>query len=165
MLIKAYGINWNPDIIDWTKSSLIGEIQYPDTTPRKKYNINFWEAKGIYTLHSDFKTIYVGKAFKTSIGKRLCDHLSDRLAGRWDMLSWYSVSAPRFTQYDVSDPGVRQLTADTVVKTLEALAILVADPALNRKRESFRDAYEATQFTGASPKAIRAYLEEILKKL
>ena len=167
MLIKSYGSYWNPDIIDWKQSMLEGEVKELDsqTKKQKKYTINFWDAKGIYVLHSEFRAIYVGKAFKTSIGKRVSDHLVDRLAGRWDMFSWFSVSNPRFTQNDVSQPGQRQLRPDTIVDTLEALAILVADPALNRKRESLKDAYEAVQPESAKPKTIRAYLEEILGKL
>jgi hypothetical protein len=167
MLVKSYGSYWNPDIIDWKKSKLDGVVKDIDKKTNKsvKHTIDFWDAKGIYVLHSDFKAIYVGKAFKTSIGKRLCDHLSDRLAGRWDMFSWFSVSSPRFTQKDVSQPGQRQIKPDTIVDTLEALAILVADPALNRKRESLKDAYEALQPDGAQPKTIRAYLEDILGKL
>lgn len=166
MLVKCYGQFWNPDIIEWGgdgsgDGKLLGDIKREE----KKHEIDFWSAKGIYVLHSDFKSIYVGKAFKTSIGKRLRDHLADRMAGRWDMFSWYSVSRPRITQGDVSQPGQRQLTPDTIINTLEALAILVADPALNRKRESLKDAFEATQPSGAKPRAIRNYLQEILAKL
>ena len=166
MLVKCYGQLWNPDIIEWGGAGagagkLFGNIKYK----RAKRQINFWEAKGIYVLHSDYKSIYVGKAFSTSIGSRLRDHLTDRHAGRWDMFSWYSVSSPRFTQQDVSQPGQRQLKPQTVINTLEALAILIADPALNRRRETLKDAYEATQPDGAKPRTIRNYLQEILTKL
>jgi hypothetical protein len=161
MLIKSYGEHWNPDIILWGTGKLIGKVK----KGRNWFHIDFWEAKGIYVLHSDFKAIYVGKAFSTSIGKRLRDHLSDRLAGRWDMCSWYSVSGIRFTQRDVSEPGQRQVTPDTVISTLEALAILVADPALNRKRESLKDAHEAFQPNADSPRTIRNYLQDILNRL
>ena len=142
-----------------------GKLEGNIKKDNKTYLINFWEAKGIYVLHSDFRAIYVGKAFGTSIGKRLRDHLTDRLAGRWDMFSGYSVSSPRTTQLDVAQPGQRQVNPDTVVSTLEALAILVADPSLNRKRESLQDAFEAFQPDNANPRMIRSYLEEILEKL
>lgn len=124
MLIKSYGSFWNPDIIDWKKSHLHGEVKEEDSKTLKSvsHTIDFWHAKGIYVLHSDFKTIYVGKAFGTSIGKRVCDHLTDRLAGRWDMFSWFSVSSPRFTKKDVSQPGQRQLKPDTIVDTLDVEA-------------------------------------------
>jgi|LakMenEpi03Aug12_release.lakeMendotaPanAssembly.Ray.scaffolds.fasta_scaffold381458_2 hypothetical protein len=166
MLIKSYGQFWNPDIVDWGGGGagnglLTGRIK------RKKvwHEIDFWGAKGIYVLHSDFKSIYVGKAFGTSIGRRLRDHLSDRLAGRWDMFSWYSVSSPRITTKDVSQPGQRQLKPETITDTLEALAILVADPALNRRRETLKGAYEALQPDSAQPRTVRNYLQEIIGKL
>ena len=163
MLVKCYGQYWNPDVVNWSggiggDGFLHGDIR----RDRVKYKIDFWKARGIYVLYSDFKAVYVGKAYKTSIGKRLRDHLTDRMAGRWDMFSWYSVSSPRITQGDVSQPGQRQLTPETVIGTLEALAILIADPALNRKRESFTDAYEATQSGLVMPRTIRSYLQEIL---
>lgn len=166
MLVKCFGHFWNPDIIEWGgdgsgNGKLIGRIKREG----KAHQIDFWKAKGIYVLYSDFKPIYVGKAIKTSIGKRVRDHLTDRLAGRWDMFSWYSMSRPRITEADVSSPGQRQLKPETVINTLEALAILIADPALNRKRESLADAYEALQPNDAKPRTIRSYLQDILEKV
>ena len=70
MLIKSYGQFWNPDIVDWGKKGagnegkLLGKIKAESVAYGNKHEINFWEAKGIYVLHSDFKAIYVGKAFK-----------------------------------------------------------------------------------------------------
>ena len=164
-LIKCYGEFWNPDMVDWgkrgagNKGKLIGQIK-----PSNKH-IDFWEARGIYVLHENFKAIYVGQAFSTQIGKRLRDHLSDRIAGRWDMFSWYSTSAVRTTTRDVSKPGQRQIRPETIVDTMEALAILVADPALNRKREALPNAFEAEQVSSPTPQTIRHYLHEILNKL
>lgn len=165
MLIKSYGINWNPFVIDWVPSGTVqmtGEVRKEDGTI---VPINFYNAKGIYVLQNEFKPIYAGKAFGTPLGQRLRDHLSDRLAGRWDMFSWYSVSSPRFTQKDVSQPGGRHMEPERIVEALEALAILIADPPLNRKRESLKDAYEATQPENIKPRTIRAYLEDIISKL
>lgn len=167
MLIKAYGTYWNPDIIDWgsvgagNAGQLIGVVK-KDKTP---HEINFWKSKGIYVLHADFKTVYVGKSFKTCIGKRLRDHLADRFAGRWDMFSWYGISNPRFTEGDVSVPGDRKIGPNEIICGLEALAILIADPSLNRKRESLSKAYFAEQPKDAKPKTIRGYLEELLARV
>jgi hypothetical protein len=167
MLIKAYGTFWNPDIVDWggkgagNGGKLVGVVKKDKT--RKE--IDFWRSKGIYVLHADFKTVYVGKAFKTCIGKRLRDHLTDRFAGRWDMFSWYGISNPRFTGKDVSDPGDRSIGPNEIICGLEALAILIADPALNRKRESLSTAYYAEQPKDAKPRTIRSYLEELLARV
>ena len=78
------------------------------------------------------------------------------------MFSWFSVSGVRTTSFDVSAPGQRQIQPKEMIDTLEALGILIGDPALNRKRESFTGALEATQPEKALPKTIRNYLEELL---
>ena len=167
MLIKAYGTFWNPDIVDWgkrgpgNKGQLLGCVTKDDGY---SYEIDFWDAQGIYVLLSEFRAIYVGQS-GNSMGKRLRDHLTDRFAGRWDMFSWFSVSGVRTTTFDVSAPGQRQFGPKVMIDTLEALGILIADPALNRKRESLKGALEAVQPENALPKTIRSYLEELLDKV
>lgn len=165
MLIKAYGQFWNPDIVDWgsqgrgKQGHLWGKTKKDGNTSR----IDYWNSRGVYILHAEFKTIYVGQAFDTKLGPRLRTHLTDRFMGRWDMFSWFSVSAPRFTQKDVSDgESQRQIATSSLVDTLEAFGILIADPALNRKRERFTGAYEAVQTKAKSIKTVRSYLEKIL---
>lgn len=168
MLIKAYGSFWNPEIIDWGSpgpgkgGKLEGSVRFDDGTRK---DIDFWDARGIYVLHRDFQSIYVGKAFGTNIGRRLRDHLTDRLAGRWDMFSWYSVSAPRKIEGGVTKPGKRQIAPDTYIDTFEALAILISDPPLNRKRESLKGAFEVAQKEQPHPRTLRSYLEEILENV
>ena len=64
MLIRAYAQLWNPDTVDWgkqgpgNKGQLLGKVQRKGKT----HKVNFWDAKGIYVLHADFKAVYVGKA-------------------------------------------------------------------------------------------------------
>jgi hypothetical protein len=167
MLIRAYGQFWNPDIVEWGKTGkgnkgrLLGKARINGTS----YEVDFWDSQGVYVLHADFKAVYVGKADSQRLGPRLRDHLSDRFAGRWDMFSWFSQSTVAVTYGGVRKPGRRSVTAGTVNNTLEALLILVTDPALNRKREKLPDAIEVEQKKGQKPKAIRTYLEEILKKV
>lgn len=166
MLIKAYGTFWNPDIVDWgskgagNKGELLGWV----TKGGCRYLIDFWDAQGIYVLLSEFRAIYVGKS-GNSMGMRLRNHLTDRFAGRWDMFSWFSVSGVRTTSFDVSKPGQRQVGPNVMIDTLEALGILIADPSLNRKRESLEGAFEAVQPDNALPKTIRSYLEDLLEKV
>ncbi len=166
MLIKAYGLYWNPEIVNWGSRGAgnAGDLNGKIKTDTGHSIIDFWGAKGIYVLHHEFRPIYVGKAFGTLMGPRLRAHLTDRLAGRWDMFSWFSISAPRITKGDVSQPGRRTHAPETVTNTLEALAILIADPALNRKRESLDGAYEAEQHGQPNPRSIRSYLEDILAR-
>jgi hypothetical protein len=167
MLIRTYGMFWNPDIVDWgqqgpgNKGTLAGTVKKGGRT----HSIDFWDAYGIYVLHHEFRAIYVGQAARMRLGPRLRNHLTDRFAGRWDMFSWFSLSKVNTTSGTVSDPGIRQVSEETVNDTLEAISILIADPPLNRKRESIPAALEAKQQKGPYPQTIRSYLEKILARL
>ena len=167
MLIRAYGQYWNPDTVDWGSRGrgqggrLRGKVRKYGAT----HEINFWDAKGIYVLYGDFKAVYVGKTDATRLGPRLRNHLTDRFAGRWDMFSWFATSTVVATEERVRDPGTRRVEPGSAINTLEALAILIADPALNRKRETIPQALEADQVKSPHPKTVRRYLEEILQKL
>lgn len=166
MLIRAFGQFWNPDIIDWgkqgpqNKGKLLGNVKFD-----VKVEADFWEARGVYVLFDRFRCIYVGKALDTTLGYRLKCHLSDRLAGRWDMFSFFSVSTVNKTRKNTRPPGQRQITQGVTINTLEALAILVADPSLNRKRERFQDAHEASQVKQPNPRTERNFFEEIITRL
>jgi hypothetical protein len=128
------------------------------------HDMDFWLAQGIYVLHSEFRPVSVGKAFGTRLGPRLRAHLTDHLQGRWDMFSWYTLSTLNKLTGTLRDPGARKLKPDTVNDTLEALAILISNPPLNRREESIPNAVEAEQ-ASSSVRSIREYLEEILERL
>lgn len=166
MLIRAYGRFWNPHMVDWgsrgagNQGSLKGTVKISGDA----HSVDFWLAQGIYVLHSDFRPVYVGKAFGTRLGPRLRHHLTDHLQGRWDMFSWYTLSTLNKLTGTLRDPGARKLKPETVNNTLEAIAILVSNPPLNRRQESIPDAVEAEQ-ASSSTKSIREYLEEILSRL
>lgn len=163
MLIRLYGEYWNPDIVDWgkrgpgNKGRLIGYFQ------KKSEVRDYWDARGIYALFDEFRLVYVGQAMSQGIGKRVRDHLTDRMAGRWDMFSWFSTSTMR--EKTVRDPGQRQVTPGEVVNTLEALAIAVNSPPLNRRYNAIPGARRVEQSASPHPKTVRHYLESILSKL
>jgi hypothetical protein len=167
VLIKAYAQYWNPDVVEWRTldrgngGKLLGKVKIKG----RSHEINFWDAKGIYVLHEDFRTVYVGKAWGTSIGKRLRDHLTDRFAGRWDMFSWFSTSTLVATNKSVKKPGKRQLGPKLVIDTIEALGILITNAPLNRRHETIPDAIQAEQSKSPNPSTIRHYLETILKEV
>lgn len=167
MLVKAYGQYWNPDVVDWGKKGAgnAGHLHGTVKIDNKNVTIDFWDARGIYILHDNFKTVYVGKAQYDSMGNRLRNHLTDRFAGRWDMFSWFSVSKPNKTKKNVAKPGKRSAMPGTVISTLESVGILITDAPLNRKRESVPDALEAKQTKSKCPHTIRHYLETILTRL
>ena len=167
MLIKTYGEFWNPFLTDWKGSKLDGkakiEVVRAGATVKLMHTINFWDAMGVYVLINDFKPVYVGQSI--NLGPRLATHLTDRFAGRWDMFSWYSVCKPNTSSGTVNKPKIRYVTMPTLIDTLEAFGILVADPALNRKRESLPEAIEFDQLASKNPRSVREYLEAILAKV
>ena len=81
------------------------------------------------------------------------------------MFSWFSLSTVATTYGGVRSPGQRLTDAKVLTDTLEALAILIADPALNRRRESLPGAIQAEQLKSPHPKTVRRYLEDIVSRL
>lgn len=169
MLIRLYGQFWNPDAVQWggkgagNKGQLLGKVT---TDSDKKKILDFWEARGVYTLYEDFRLVYVGQSLTGKdgcLGKRLRDHLTDRFAGRWDMFSWFSMSSLR--ENTLRNPGTRQITPINVVSTLEAFGIAIASPPLNRRYNQFPGAREVEQAKSPHPQTVRHYLERILNQL
>ena len=167
MLIRAYGQFWNPDIVDWgsrgrgNQGSLSGKMKWDDgeTVP-----VDCWNQRGIYVLYYDFKCVYLGRAFGQPIGKRLRDHLTDRFAGRWEMFSWYGIDTIK-RNGELRRAGTRQINPKTLVDTVEALGIILADPPLNRRQESLGQARRVEQQQSPHPHTTSDYLQQILEKL
>lgn len=166
MLIRAYGQFWNPDIVEWgtrgpgNRGKLSGNGKWG----KQKIQIDSWEQHGIYILHHDFKAVYVGQVFDLPLGKRLRDHLTDRFAGRWDMFSWYGIDTVK-KDGSLREAGTRQISPELLVNTIEALGILLADPPLNRKRESLDRAIYVEQSKSPHPRTVRSYLQKIVERL
>jgi hypothetical protein len=163
MLIRAYGQFWNPDIVDWGKQGPGNKGALPGIGKwgNKSITIDAWEQHGIYVLHDEFKCVYVGQTCGQFLGKRLRDHLTDRFAGRWDMFSWYGIDSVK-SSGALRRAGARQVPPDELIRTIEALGILIADPPLNRKRESLKKAILVEQLKSPHPHTIRHYLQELL---
>lgn len=162
MLIRAFGQYWNPDIVNWGKQGPgnQGQLLGSGKWGTKTIDIDSWQQHGIYVLHDEFKCVYVGQTCGQFLGKRLRDHLTDRFAGRWDMFSWYGIDAVR-SAGTLRRAGARQVPPDELIRTIEALGILIADPPLNRKRESLRKAILVEQQTNPHPHTIRHYLQAL----
>jgi hypothetical protein len=166
MLIRAYGQYWNPDIIDWGKQGPGNQGTLPGTGKwaAKTVQVDSWEQHGIYVLHDEFKCVYVGQTSGQCLGKRLRDHFTDRFAGRWDMFSWYGIDSIKASG-SLRKAGSRQVPPDELIRTIEALGILIADPPLNRKRESLRKAILVEQAKSPHPHTIRHYLQTLLTEV
>ena len=176
MLIHLYGEFWNPDVIEWgsrgkgNKGKLLGKTRIKfkagGKLKERVEEVDFWDARGVYALYDNFQLVYVGQAIEGKVGclgKRLRDHLTDLFAGRWDMFSWFSTSSLR--RKKVRLPGQRQVSPSEIIDTLEAFAILLATPPLNRKYNHMPKAREVEQKKSPHPQTVRHYLETILQRL
>jgi hypothetical protein len=129
-IINSFGIYWNRTLVHWKSAT-------PDLFGIQQIGakeINFKDQKGIYLLHDSRETIYVGQAIEQPLGKRLKDHTTDRLAGRWDRFSWFGF-------YPVNNDGKLNLEAqfkDFTIQhlgdILEAILIESIEPRQNRKQ-------------------------------
>ena len=128
-VINALGMFWERSKVDWkNQPSLLG-YQEDGTTA-----VDFCGQRGVYLLHDAQGIVYVGRATERNLGKRLFEHLADRLGGRWDRFSWFGV-------YPVNEDGTLRpdadfshLSIDIVIATMEAVLIEALEPRQNRKR-------------------------------
>jgi len=129
-IINAFGIYWNRTLVHW--KSAIPDLLGIQQIGAKE--VNFKDQKGIYLLHDSRETIYVGQAIEQTLGKRLRDHTTDRLAGRWDRFSWFGF-------YPVNEDGklnldaqFKEFTIQDLGDILEAVLIESIEPRQNRKQ-------------------------------
>lgn len=167
MLIRGFGEFWNPDIVEWgsvgpgNRGKLKGTA-HPDGAAN--FEVDVWDATAVYVLYSDFRPVYIGQADQR-LGPRMRDHMVDRLGGRWDMFSWYSLSTLNKTTGSVRAPGKRSLKPKTVMDTIEAVLIQSLQPPLNRRYNRVPDATRVSQTGGESIQSIRSLLADILTRL
>jgi len=121
----------------------------------------------IYILWSNYQPVYVGKATgQRGLGPRMRDHLADRLGGRWDLFSWYSLSKP-LRGGGVSAPGVRQVSPADVLSAFEAFAQRLELP-LNRRMETLPEAILVEQTPAKVPVSLedlKTQVEELIERL
>jgi hypothetical protein len=161
-LVNSFGMFWNRDKVNWeTDPHILGE-QQAGAKP-----VNFREQKGVYLLHDAQGVVYVGRATDQTLGRRLQQHNSDRLAGRWTRFSWFGV-------YPVQEDGTLRMSIDfakvdttIVIATMEAVLIEGLEPRQNRKRG---DDFRAIEFLQVEDPKLemnrkRAIAQELLASL
>jgi hypothetical protein len=137
-LVNAFGMFWDRAKVNWeTEPRILGQQQ----TGSKP--VNFCEQRGVYLLHDAQGVVYVGRVIDQSLGRRLQQHISDRLTGRWTRFSWFGV-------YPVEESGALRKSANfsnveisIVIATMEAVLIEGLEPRQNRKRG---DDFQAIEF-------------------
>jgi hypothetical protein len=156
-------MHWRRDYVDWKNApSLLGKQKDAEQ------QVDFNEQIGIYILYNNSQIIYVGRAMGIKkdrpIAQRLFEHTVDRLEGRWDRFSWFSI-------YPVDDKGkldsdflIREVTNENLTIVLEALLIEAMEPSQNRRRGDDFSIYEYLQVRDPTidKKNKRLLLKELL---
>lgn len=157
-IINAFGIYWNRDLVLWKSTPDLLGLQYVGASV-----VNFNDQRGIYLLHDNRETIYVGQAIEQTLGQRLKHHTGDRLSGRWDRFSWYGF-------YSVNDKGhlynrkkFESLDIQVLADTLEAILIESIEPRQNRKQGNTFFGMEYLQ--QESPEIKKKKTEELIREL
>jgi hypothetical protein len=139
--LLAYGRYWQRGQIKWASIPKLLGVDHID----QPLKIDFSEQRGIYLLHRGHHTLYVGRATKEGIGKRLYHHTRDRFRARWDSFSWFGLREVdtngklKTLQSDIN------LSSEQLIATLEFLFIEAVEPPLNRKQGDRQD-FEIREF-------------------
>ena len=154
MRITSFGLFWREDKIEWSPGSgnknsfrLLGRI---GSNKSKIQIADFRRQQGIYILYDEYGPSYVGLTREQGLGKRLKDHLSDHLKGKWDRFSWFGFkdigSALDDGTLSLLDfQGELTENTHTTIGDLEALLIRAIGPKSNSAWMNFKDANEWTQ--------------------
>ena len=137
-IIHSFGMYWQRDLVVWRNDPKMYGKQQALSKP-----VDFGKQKGIYILYDHHTVVYIGRTIDRPLGKRLFEHIVDRLGSRWNRFSWFGL-------LDVTQEGNLRATAlntslASLVATLEALLIEALEPPQNRKRGDDFSAIEYIQ--------------------
>ena len=157
-IINAFGIYWNRNLVYWKSVPDLSGIQQVGAT-----EVNFKDQKGIYLLHDGRETIYIGQAIEQSLGKRLKDHTTDRLAGRWDRFSWFGFYPVTEDAKLNLDAKFKDFTIQNLGDILEAILIESIEPRQNRKQGNSFQGIEYLQ--KEAPEIRKKQTEQMIREL
>lgn len=165
MLIKAYGLFWRADEIDWRPGRgnpfrLVGR----NTVDRRRLLLaDMRSQSGIYILYSDHGPYYVGLVGKERLGPRLRDHhLKDHHRGEWNRFSWFGFRKVLMRKDSDGFCQLKDLAFRShgepakEIADIEALLILALGLTSNRSRMRFRSAQRWAQVKDAEVDALLA---------
>ncbi len=155
MKVTSYGLFWLESEIDWNPGHgyrnsfrLLGRVGANRGNIRVA---DFRFQQGIYILYDDYGPTYVGLTRTQGLGKRLKDHLTDHLKGKWNRFSWFGFHTVSENKFDDGilklDEPSEELTDNTytTIGDLEALLIRSIGPKRNTAYPMFQNAEEWTQ--------------------
>lgn len=130
LTVKAYGLHWDRNLIDWNK-------KHPELWGRQTETatlVNFADQVGIYLLYSWNEIVYVGKTNPRKGDKGLYNRLNEHNGhrekrSRWNSFSWFGF---RPVNRDGSlGESVIQPELNDVIGLLENILIEALMPRLN----------------------------------
>ncbi len=132
LLVPTYGMFWERDKVRWSgrQPQMLGR-DASSSAP-----VDFADQRGVYLLHKGRSVVYVGRAIKDGLYKRLYAHYrrADPKALRWDSFSWFGLR-------DVDESGEGELksltgdfSVDDVITILESVLIEAFEPPINGRR-------------------------------
>jgi hypothetical protein len=142
-IIANMGLFWSRNKVRWRGNAGIGPARLAGTRRRAKSKgqVNFWPQTGIYALYAEYRLVYVGQAGlsdKSCLGNRLKQHITDDLAGRWDMFSWFGLQKVRTSDNKVGARAKVNLSQrNHLANVLEGIIIEVAEPPMNNQSGRF----------------------------
>jgi len=177
-IIRNMGLFWKRDQVRWKGNRGIGKARLAGKrrAAKAKGEVDFWKQTGIYALYADYHLVYVGQAGlsdKSFIGTRLKQHLTDDLAGRWDMFSWFGLQVVREGDNKVGKRTKLSVSSRAhLANVLEGIIIEVAEPPMNsqgarfgKRVERYIQIDDSMNPSDESEKRICAYLKQMEVKL
>lgn len=124
--LEAFGMYWNRDDVLWSSNPrLWGRIR------PKADKVDLGGQLGVYILYDHLgRIVYTGKAASQSIGRRLRQHTSNHLTGRWQRFSWFGIR-PVGEDGKLRQAATGTMTPERLISTLEALLIEALEPHKN----------------------------------
>jgi len=152
MLIRAYGLFWRADEIDWFPGSgNRSDFQLLGRRGKNQGTVQVADLRhqnGIYILYGDYGAYYVG--LTENLGRRLKHHRNDHLAGEWDRFSWFGFANvqqrrdPKTGLQVVKRLKVAVGTPPQAIADMEAMLIYAIGPS-NTNTMRFKRAREWEQ--------------------
>ncbi len=155
-IITSFGMFWRRAEVCWTANPKILGMQRIGATP-----VNFFKQLGVYLLYDGREVIYVGRAAKGYLGRRLYEHTKDRLSARWDRFSWFGL-LPVTEKGQIGELPDSYVAAN-FIPILEAILIEALEPRQNRKRGDDLSDVEYLQKT--DPEIERKKIMEAVSRL
>jgi len=141
-IISNMGLFWRRDQVRWKGNRGMGRARLAGRrrSAKRKGEVDFWKQTGIYALYAKYDLIYVGQAGlsdQSNLGNRLKHHLTDDLAGRWDMFSWFGLQTVKADNKVGKRAKLNLSTRAHLANVLEGIIIEVAEPPMNSQKGRF----------------------------